>query len=451
MKKLSYYSIVILGLILCTITSCYSIDKTATVFNIRNYGAKGDGVTDDSKAIQLCINAAIKRHDSNIVIPYGTYSISKQIDVNYTEGYIEIDGIKNKNGKVPVLKCIKPTSALSVSGYFTPISTGVFALKNLSISGGFSSKQVTNILINNNDWFFGIRITDKKQAILENVSIADFYGEGIFISTTQPENNVNSSRFSNVNISNCKVINCWGYNPKTDSYGDGIYLAAIASATVNNNIIKNDFLKTGYLGRCGLVIEYNAENFKVTGNTISGYDRGIHIEADYGNHLIKNNIISGTDLGIIVVSKDINAHNNPIQILNNQIYNKGLSKGYKLNRTYAITSIADRAMINFNAERDSRKGSLVSGNTINISGDYDYFSNAVMNIKANGITVSGNNIIVTKPESLKYPLVLYNYSNSSLINNKLINVKSVKVKPGTDIISISKKNILNGTKVDFTN
>lgn len=46
------------------------------VFNALNYGAKGDGVTDDSHAIQLAINAAAKAGGGEVYLPPGTYNVS---------------------------------------------------------------------------------------------------------------------------------------------------------------------------------------------------------------------------------------------------------------------------------------------------------------------------------------------------------------------------------------
>jgi Ca2+-binding RTX toxin-like protein len=46
------------------------------VFNVKDYGARGDGITDDTHAIQLAINAASKAGGGEVFIPKGTFIIS---------------------------------------------------------------------------------------------------------------------------------------------------------------------------------------------------------------------------------------------------------------------------------------------------------------------------------------------------------------------------------------
>lgn len=47
-----------------------------TTFNVLDYGAKGDGVADDTRAIQLAINAAAKAGGGEVRIPPGTFIVS---------------------------------------------------------------------------------------------------------------------------------------------------------------------------------------------------------------------------------------------------------------------------------------------------------------------------------------------------------------------------------------
>ncbi|WP_040262492.1 M10 family metallopeptidase C-terminal domain-containing protein [Pseudomonas massiliensis] len=47
-----------------------------TTFNVMDYGAKGDGATDDTRAIQLAINAAAKAGGGEVRIPPGTFIVS---------------------------------------------------------------------------------------------------------------------------------------------------------------------------------------------------------------------------------------------------------------------------------------------------------------------------------------------------------------------------------------
>src|SRR5215471_13700397 len=49
------------------------------VFNVMNYGAKGDGVTDDTVAIRSAINAAVAGGKGGIIfLPTGTYAVAPQ-------------------------------------------------------------------------------------------------------------------------------------------------------------------------------------------------------------------------------------------------------------------------------------------------------------------------------------------------------------------------------------
>ena len=47
-----------------------------TIFNVLDFGAKGDGVSDDTHAIQLAINAAFKAGGGEVYLPEGTFIIS---------------------------------------------------------------------------------------------------------------------------------------------------------------------------------------------------------------------------------------------------------------------------------------------------------------------------------------------------------------------------------------
>ncbi|MCX2481809.1 glycosyl hydrolase family 28-related protein [Pedobacter sp. MC2016-15] len=451
MKIFNKKTIVIFTLFVSILSNSCAQNRAVKTFNVRDYGAVGNGITDDYAAIQKCFDDALKLNDSKVLFPSGKYSLSKGLVAHYINNNLEILG-NTTNGVLPAIICKSPVSALSIRGYFDPKALGTIKISNLKIQGGFAKYPYSdhNPYVNKKQWFTGLSITDKRKITINNVIVSDFYGQGIYISSTQQTDIPLTARAQQVSITNSKVLNCWGFNPAADDYGDGIYLSNVASAVLRNNIIRNDFKTTKQLGRCGIVLEFMAEDCIIEKNQIFGYDRGIHLEADYGGHLINGNSISGSDMGIVLYNTSIAGHNKPVKITNNTISNTGFPKGTTLKRTRDISAISDRSLMNFVALDGSRSGSLIQDNSFIISGDYDYFSNTIVNIKADKLLIKNNKYSVVKANRLKYPILYNNYSNSVPVGDAFIGVESLKFKKAnlnSGAERVRAQNKLNTTRI----
>lgn len=56
-------------------------ERFADVVNVRDFGAKGDGVTDDTEAIQAAFDYAVSKPECTVVFPAGTYACDGQVEV----------------------------------------------------------------------------------------------------------------------------------------------------------------------------------------------------------------------------------------------------------------------------------------------------------------------------------------------------------------------------------
>ena len=86
-------------IILCSL--CCGV-AAAPVYNIRDYGAKGDGRTLDSPAINAAIDAAVRDGGGQVYVPAGTYlsgsiRLKSNIDLHLAAGSILLAAPRIRN------------------------------------------------------------------------------------------------------------------------------------------------------------------------------------------------------------------------------------------------------------------------------------------------------------------------------------------------------------------
>lgn len=422
----------------------------ANTYSVKDFGAAGNGIKDDFDAFQQCFKAAAKQPQSVILIPFGTYVISDNIILDHVAGQIEIKGVL-KGTEQPVLLQKSFKSGIVISGLRNgKTAKGSIKISNLKIQGQRIPYSPSHPYINTARHIYGISITDAYTATITNVTISDIYGRGINIFDSQTATLDDNERFENVVVENNKILNCWGYNPERDDYGDGIYIACVKKASIKNNQVINDIRIVKELGRGGIVLEEKSQDCVVQNNTIEGYDRAIHIENDYGGHYISGNRIQGSDLGLLSynLKKAGPAYRNkPTAIVNNFFSNKNLYKGIKVNHNRKENDTASRSLIWLTDLDNCRAGSTVTGNTFVIDGQYDYRSNAVGIVKSEGYTFSGNSFLKQNVKGIKHRIGFYNYSKNSFSKEKFDGVILHTVEAQKQTASDKKNQFLNGAAV----
>jgi hypothetical protein len=119
-------------------------DRAADTVNVKDFGAKGDGVTDDTGAIQAALTAAAARK-TKLVFPDGTYNVSAPIAINSTYFGVAIEGA-NYNGAT-----VKATASMTaVFDFNDDTQNSRFEFSGLAINGnGLAQRGVWSRKISN--------------------------------------------------------------------------------------------------------------------------------------------------------------------------------------------------------------------------------------------------------------------------------------------------------------
>jgi polygalacturonase len=142
----------------------------STVLNVRNFGAMGNGVADDTAAIQAAINA-LPSTGGTIVVPNGTYMINALKSINlrsnmrlslYSGAYLQ--AIPNSADRYWLVKA--------------------WNVKNVEIVGGYFVGERTQHQGTTGQWGYDINIQGSSNVYVHDTTLSNSWGDGILVGAT---------------------------------------------------------------------------------------------------------------------------------------------------------------------------------------------------------------------------------------------------------------------------
>ena len=303
------------------------------VTNVKTFGAKGDGVTDDTNAIQEAIDFTHDLGGGTVLIPVGTYLIKSYIEEEITDWYHEhLGGIKLKdNITIEMIGSAELKSMVSNYPHYSIFS--LINVNNVTITGGKITGEREEHIGNEGEYGYGVNIRGGSNIAIKNVSISNFWGDGININylgkieKTSPKNIIIDNVFcdnnrrqgmsiesgDNISVLNSIFSGTKGTNPQAGidiepSNADakiknvklfncvfrgnnrsGLQVYKIPQSENNvNNIVVDSCLFEDNGGIAQFYSTY--DNTTLINSDFSGGDSDIYLRGK--NHKIKNNVLN---------------------------------------------------------------------------------------------------------------------------------------------------------------
>ena len=307
---------------------------TGAVVNVKDYGAKGDGTTNDTLAIQAAIDACSTNGNGGgiVFVPSGIYLMCSRDYINSsgtTIGrccLIMRDGV-TLQGENWGSQLKLDASQYSVGTYFRLIASDTVSplvqasIRDITINGNRSNNP--SITDGNN-----ILLEVTRNVVIDNVNSIASNGNGILLRGTA------AAYMYNVEVTNCYSyshamigIQCSQFNgliidnnlvSSTDNncidiYGDSGTPGGESHSlnfVISNNVCIGSTLNTG-------IFPETVSNGVIIGNTISSCDTGIHCNTI--NNQPRGVTIEGNNIVTVNYGIQITGATHGVRVINNYI------------------------------------------------------------------------------------------------------------------------------------
>lgn len=260
-------------------------ESGSLIKSIKDFGAVGDGVTDDTEALK-----AAARCGEAVYFPKGTYLLHDQIDMTASINWFG-DGVRSVIKLMPAKRNCSILNHSSDKSYSLSLEGLVLnanrnGYKNDILGNGASEEDNTSCLL----------LNSPSLVYLNNVKVTGGLDYGCYIYGTEA---------TDVSISNCR----FSENGVTDVRGDGLF---IANAGSDARITNCEFNSNGYEGLClsnnnGAVVSnivchnnswcgirlFSSSRNVLTGIMCSSSSCGVIITSEEGTEYSVSNNISG--------------------------------------------------------------------------------------------------------------------------------------------------------------
>ncbi|MBT2571273.1 right-handed parallel beta-helix repeat-containing protein [Planococcus sp. ISL-110] len=279
------------------------------------FEAEGDGVADDTQAIQRAIDET--PIGGELHIPSGIYKLTKNPDLKASTGY---------GDSYFALKISKPITIIMDQAIFKTESAGeygvfwIMATADVHLKGGFlmgdklpeSGSLVSNI---------AVLLQDSQKSSIENVYTKN-YSQGIHLH--HANDNVIRNVTSEFNYGSGIINFASDYNTIEScvvrNSGDG-HLSLFGGG--KQNLVKGCVVmedRKGFTDQQGITVE-SEKNSTIEKNTVSGFYYGIDIKNGAESNVIKGNLTYNNEFNIAVRpgdgGKNLMTPSHNISILNN--------------------------------------------------------------------------------------------------------------------------------------
>lgn len=154
-----------------------AVGQGELVLNVRDFGAEGNGVTNDTAAIQAAVDKAFSQGGGTVLVSRpGIYMISADSGGSV---YNDTGGIRMRSN---VTLLIAPGVTLRAVPVTTTVSKiiRIVDCENVTIAGGGTiDGNRANAVVTTGEWGYGVSVNGGKNITIENVHTVNCWGDGI--------------------------------------------------------------------------------------------------------------------------------------------------------------------------------------------------------------------------------------------------------------------------------